>query len=111
MYQAVIEKRFKASHSVDILLPEKHSHEWVIRITLESESLVAPGVIVDFFELERVIEAVLPEEGTHLNDFAPVQPTAENLSKWFYEQLKPKISQVTAVAVGEFPEFMVIYHP
>lgn len=109
MYTAVIEKRFEASHTVAGIVPEPHSHNWVIRLTLEAEALLHPGVIMDFFEVEKILEATLPKSGQTLNQQYPIEPTAENLSRYFYETLSLQLPALTAVSVGEFPEFMVTY--
>lgn len=110
MYQADLTLTFTASHSLDTLRPEPHSHKWVVRVTLaiDDEALQEPGIIVNYFELKPLVQAMLPE-GKHLNDAYPFAPTAENLAKAFYEQLKPQLPMLASVAVGEFEQFMCTY--
>ena len=114
LYTATLEQRFKASHDLDDLFPIEHSHEWIFRLTLASNKLTAPGIIVDYFRLKQLVEATLPPAGTNLSTWEPLQsapPTAENLAQFFYQQLKPQLPQLTSVSVGEFPEFICTYCP
>ena len=111
MYTAIIEEHFKASHTVDDIFPVAHSHDWVIRLCLKSETLIAPGVIVDYFELKILLEKSLPPSGEDIGKWSGVSPTAENLAKYFYEQLKPTLPKLSSVSVGEFPSFLCEYTP
>lgn len=108
MYQATLTERFKATHSLDTLRPQPHEHEWVMKVTLASESLKEPGIIVNYFELKPMVYKLLPH-GQHLNTVFDFPPTAENLARHFYQQLKPRLPQLITVSVGEFEEFMCSY--
>ena len=109
-YQAVLKLTFNASHALDELRPEPHFHDWIIHVTLEAEALEPPGIIVNYFDLVPLIKSFLPN-GTHLNNTLPVAPTAENMAKYFYKQMKPALPALKSVAVGEFESFMCTYTP
>jgi 6-pyruvoyltetrahydropterin/6-carboxytetrahydropterin synthase len=115
-YTATLEYRFRVSHALETLFPVEHSHEWVFRLTLESDTLEDPGVIVDYFKLKALVKETLPPEGAHLNDWLisqgrQISPTAENLARFLYDRLKPSLPQLASVSVGEFPEFVCTYRP
>lgn len=113
-YTLKLTERFKALHALAGIVDESHLHEWVIEIQIKAETLSPPGLAVNYFELKQILDDLLPTENADLNDLYPVAPTAENLSKYFYEVLEPKLpTDVTlqSVAVGEFPEFMCYYQP
>lgn len=110
MYTNTLTETFTATHALDVLRPVPHPHDWVVRVVLASETLMPPGIIVNYFELKPAVRKILPE-GKHLNDEYPFAPTAENLAKHFYEVLKPQFPQLQQVAVGEFEEFMCSYCP
>lgn len=110
MYRVVLTERFTATHSLDTLRPQPHEHEWVIRVTLASERLIPPGIVMNYFELKPIVCKLLPH-GAYLNEAFPFPPTGENLAKHFFEQLKPQLPLLEEVAVGEFEEFMCHYRP
>jgi len=110
MYTNTLTEYFTATHALEVLRPQPHPHDWVVRVVLASPELQPPGIIVNYFELKPAVKAILPH-GKHLNDTYPFAPTAENLAKHFYDQLKPQFPQLQQVAVGEFEEFMCSYQP
>lgn len=110
MYEACYQTTFVAQHAIDPLRPEVHEHEWVFRLTVSSEQLVSPGITVDYYVLDRQVKACLPH-GRLLNELYEFEPTAENLAREFYEQLKPQFPLLTSVSVGEFEAFMCTYRP
>ena len=109
-YQISKEFHFCASHCLaglheDHPCSRVHGHNYVVTIELSSEHLNATGMIVDYRELEDIknyIDIVLDHR--HLNDILPFNPTAENMSKYFYELFERMHSQITAVNVSETPK-------
>lgn len=110
MYHVVLTETFTATHSLETLRPQPHPHEWVVKVTLASDTLQEPGIVFNYFELKPLVRRLLPH-GKHLNAEYPFAPTAENLARHFYEQLKPQLPLLSEVAVGEFAEFMCAYRP
>jgi len=108
MYTVTLTERFEATHALDTLRPQPHSHEWVVRIVLESEILSPPGIVMNYFELKPIISKLLPHH-KHLNTEYPFAPTGENLARHFYQILKPQLPQLHAVSVGEFEDFMCTF--
>jgi 6-pyruvoyltetrahydropterin/6-carboxytetrahydropterin synthase len=110
MYLVTLKETFTAFHSLEILRPEPHDHEWVVHVTLASEALAEPGIVVNYFVLQPSIRKMLPD-GKNLNECFDFAPTAENLAKHFYDTLKRQFPQLVSVAVGEFEAFMCTYQP
>ncbi len=110
MYQVTLTEKFNATHSLETLRPQSHSHEWIVRVTLSADYLEEPGIVMNYFELKPLVNNVLPH-GKNLNEAFPFAPTGENLAKHFYDQLKPQLPKLSQVAVGEFEEFMCTYAP
>lgn len=110
MYEVTLTETFTATHALDTLRPQPHAHEWIVRVTLHSDVLSDPGIVINYFELKPLVYKTLPH-GQNLNETYPFAPTAENLAKHFYEQLKPQLPQLYQVAVGEFEAFMCAYRP
>src|ERR1700761_1777174 len=82
-------RHFSAAHQLrlyDESLEPLHGHNWVIRVTVWAEKLDAIGAVMDFQELERLVDAiVMPWHNTPLNQtaaFAQLNPSAENVA-WF----------------------------
>jgi len=61
-----------------------------VRVTLAGRKLNHIGLLVDFADLKRVLRGIIAGiDHQFLNDLEPfraVNPSAENLAKYFYEQ-------------------------
>jgi 6-pyruvoyltetrahydropterin/6-carboxytetrahydropterin synthase len=110
MYYVTLTERFTATHSLDTLRPQPHSHDWVVRVTLGSDTLAEPGIVFNYFDLVPRVRKLLPHD-KDLNACYDFAPTGENLARHFYDTLKPQLPQLVQVAVGEFEDFMCTYAP
>jgi 6-pyruvoyltetrahydropterin/6-carboxytetrahydropterin synthase len=86
---------FCAAHTLKLYdgsMEPVHGHNWRVQVTVSAEKLDAIGVVMDFHELERLIDAiVVPWHNRHLNEmpaFANLNPSAENVAGFVAEQLK-----------------------
>jgi 6-pyruvoyltetrahydropterin/6-carboxytetrahydropterin synthase len=105
-----------------------HGHRWRVVATVQGEHLIADGsqrdMLLDFGDLKADLKALadrfdhallleigslrqetlkaLEAEEFHL-ELLPFRTTAENLAKYFYDQLAVKGYQVTEVSVYETP--------
>jgi 6-pyruvoyltetrahydropterin/6-carboxytetrahydropterin synthase len=110
-------RHFSAAHQLrlyDESLEPLHGHNWVIRVTVWAEKLDAIGVVMDFHELERLVDAiVMPWHNTHLNEtaaFAQLNPSAENVAWLVGKSLRlPSGVSLSEIAVWETPENCAIY--
>jgi 6-pyruvoyl-tetrahydropterin synthase len=123
MYQITIEKHFIASHA--LRLPDgsyepTHSHDWPVAVTVQSNQLDAMACVMDFHELEKIVEAVLaPWHNQHLNDVPPfaneaINPSAERVAEQIARAVMKQLPSgvnLHEASVGEAAGCMAIYRP
>jgi 6-pyruvoyltetrahydropterin/6-carboxytetrahydropterin synthase len=87
-----------------------HGHNYKFFIALEGEVDPATGMIADFGQIKQVVgEAVLARADHQvLNDFLE-NPTAENIARWIWETLAPKLDGLVEVRLFEIPDSCVTY--
>src|SRR5947209_20283616 len=80
-------RTFSAAHQLrlyDGSLEPLHGHNWQVQVTVAAPQLDAIGVVMDFHELERLLDEIItPMHNRHLNDlpaFAHANPSAENVA-------------------------------
>jgi 6-pyruvoyltetrahydropterin/6-carboxytetrahydropterin synthase len=81
-------RSFPAGHQLrlyDGSLEPIHGHNWRARVTVSANQLDAIGVVMDFHELERLVDdIVVPWRNRHLNEMPPfnagLNPSAENVA-------------------------------
>jgi 6-pyruvoyltetrahydropterin/6-carboxytetrahydropterin synthase len=113
MYELRIERVFHADHAIrlyDGSLEPQHAHDWRTFAHITAERLDAIEVVMDFHELETIVDAALaPLRGTTLNVlpiFAKVNPTAERVAEHIYRQIAPKLPagvKLSRLTVTESP--------
>lgn len=84
-----------------------HGHSFQVEVAVDAEELDRIGIAVDFTEIKRALAEILPDH-THLNEVYAFNPTAENLSRYFYGELK-KVFPVEAVTVWESEDASATY--
>src|SRR5918993_560013 len=71
-FEITTTRRFSAAHQLrlyDGSLEPIHGHNWRVKVTIAAPRLDAIGVVMDFHELERVVdEVVVPMHNRHLNE-------------------------------------------
>jgi len=112
-------RHFSAAHQLrlyDGTLEPLHGHNWVVRVTVSTEKLDAIGVVMDFHELEKLLDAVVgPMHNTHLNDlpaFKSTNPSTENVALHLGRELRiPPGVRLLAVEVWETEQNSAVYRP
>ena len=105
-------RSFTAAHQLrmyDASLEPLHEHNWQLEVTIEAPKLDSIGVVMDFHELERLVDQVVgPMHNTHLNElpaFADINPSAENVALHIARSLRlPAAVRLTRVEVWETQE-------
>jgi|OM-RGC.v1.027569225 6-pyruvoyltetrahydropterin/6-carboxytetrahydropterin synthase len=73
-----------------------HGHTWYIEVVLQGENLDSTGILIDFSELKGLIKNIIePFDHQLLNEQVPFEvdnPTSENLARYFYHEIKKKLS-------------------
>lgn len=80
-----------------------HGHSFVIRIEVSGQLQEPAGWVMDYGDLKIAFQAVFERLDHHyLNDIPGLEnPTSENLARWIWQQLKPKLALLSAVEVKE----------
>lgn len=93
-----------------------HGHNWNVKIDVRSEELNKVGLCIDFKELDDILWKVIgPFDHNNFNDFAPfdkINPTAENISKYFYNEVKkliPEKVHLEKISIWETDTYLVEY--
>lgn len=94
-----VRDRFQAAHFLEEYqgkCEHLHGHTFRVEVEIMVETLDKTGLGVDFTEIKKKLDAILPDH-TLLNEEYPFNPSAENLSRHFYLELKKhyRVRQVT----------------
>ena len=119
MYEVTVERTFAAAHALRDYhggCENLHGHNFRVRVRVEGESLDQTGLLIDFLELKRALDAVIdPYEHQNLNETAPfdeINPSAENIAKWFHDRIHDGISaRIAEVRVWETETSSAAYRP
>ncbi len=72
-----------------------HHHSWLVTVDLGREHLDRMGLVMDFHKLKKLVNTLLEElDNSLLNDhrhFRTNNPSAENVARYIFEQLEPKL--------------------
>ena len=80
-------------------LPNWHGHNYVIEVTVAGEPNPETGYLIDLGRLKKIIENNIIEKVDHrnlnldVNFLKNVSPSAENLAKAFYQQIKEDVNE------------------
>lgn len=118
-FSITVRRQFSAAHQLrlyDGSLEPLHGHNWQVQVTVSSARLDSIGVVMDFHELERLLDAILgPCHNRHLNDlpaFAQLNPSAEHVALHIAQSLRlPSGIALDKVEVWETPENSAVYRP
>lgn len=116
MYELMVKLTFSAAHRVEDYpgnCERLHGHNWVVKVYVESNNLDKLGMVIDFRTLKEKAKEVLSCLDHHLlNDVSPfdkINPTAENIAKWIYDQLSLKVP-IKKVSVYESEDSSASYY-
>ena len=100
MFTISVEACFRASHQ--LALPDgskesPHHHEWKVTADVSSNKLNNIGIVMNFHKLREMLENLVAElDNTALEriiHFQKNNPTAENVAKYIYDKLEPKLPE------------------
>jgi len=124
MFQVSVEETFSAGHALRGYkgkCENPHGHNYRVRVTIEGPELDSIGLLVDFTHVKHVIRGIIGGlDHQFINDLEPfksVNPSAENLAKYFYDetarQLKelPPGAKITEITVWETDTASAQYRP
>ena len=100
--------RFEAAHDLP-RFPDGHKcrrlhgHSFVFDVFVEGEVDESTGCLIDYAEIKAAVSPLVDRlDHYYLNDIAGLEnPTSEVLSRWIFEQLRPKLPLLSAIVVHE----------
>ena len=96
-----------------------HGHNWKVQVVIEGEALDEAGMLIDFLEVKRIMDAIILRlDHKFLNEVPPfdsVNPSAENLARHFCEQmtgsLNGSVARIKEVKIWETGIQSATYRP
>ncbi len=102
MFEVSVEDTFASGHYLRGYrgkCEKPHGHNYKVRITLEGKTLDNIGLLLDFRELKAAMNDVIDRlDHQMINEIEPfttVNPTAENMAKYFYDELNTSLGKTT----------------
>ena len=122
MFEITVEYSFAAGHALRGYkgkCENVHGHNYKVQVTVAGEQLNPTGLFMDFVELRAAIKAAVERlDHRFLNDLPPfdqLNPSAENLAKYFWEKIEPQAQaqgvRVEAVTIWETDITSATYRP
>jgi 6-pyruvoyltetrahydropterin/6-carboxytetrahydropterin synthase len=102
MFEVTVDDTFAAGHYLRNYkgkCENPHGHNYKVRVTLAGAELDKAGLLLDFKDLREVMRHVIDRlDHQMMNDIEPfttLNPSAENLAKYFYDQSNSRLQRVT----------------
>jgi len=102
MFEVTVEDSFAAGHYLRNYrgkCENPHGHNYKIRVTLAGNELDRAGLLLDFKDLRDVMKHVIERlDHQMINDIQPfteLNPSAENLAKYFYDETNGRLRSST----------------
>jgi 6-pyruvoyltetrahydropterin/6-carboxytetrahydropterin synthase len=105
-----VKERFQAAHFLKEYkgkCEKVHGHTFKVEVQIKVTGLDKTGIGIDFTEIKKKLTEILPDH-TLLNDIYDFNPSAENLSRQFFNDLKAHYP-VTKVTVWESEDAAATY--
>ncbi|MGA3166957.1 MAG: 6-carboxytetrahydropterin synthase QueD [Terriglobia bacterium] len=122
MFEIAVEYTFAAGHALRGYkgkCENVHGHNYKVQVIVGGEQLNSAGLLMDFVDLRGAIKGLVERLDHHfLNDLKPfddLNPSAENLAKYFFDELDPQVRErglrLQAVKVWETDTTSATYRP
>ena len=106
MYEVTVESGFSSGHYLRNYrgkCENPHGHNYKVRVTLAGTELDAAGLLLDFKLLKQVMRPVIDRiDHQMLNELEPftvLNPSAENIAKFFYDETNQQLATMTGSRV------------
>jgi len=102
MFEVTVEETFAAGHYLRNYkgkCENPHGHNYKVLVTLQGRELDKAGLLLDFKDLKSAMKSVVDRlDHQMINDVPPfteLNPSAENLAKYFYDESNVLLKSVT----------------
>lgn len=105
-----VRDKFQAAHYLEGYqgkCEKIHGHTFKVEAEIRVDELDGAGIGIDFTKIKDTLSEILPDHSM-LNDIYSFNPSAENLSRQFYQELK-KYFPVVRVTVWESEDASATY--
>lgn len=119
MYRISIATHFDAAHQLhgyQGACGKLHGHAWKVKVEVQTNHINDIGISLDFKELKTITDTIIERfDHRHLNQVSPFDiknPTAENLSRYIYEEIKKQLPShvtISRVTVWESEKYAISY--
>jgi 6-pyruvoyltetrahydropterin/6-carboxytetrahydropterin synthase len=103
MFEITVQAGFSSGHYLRDYhgkCENPHGHNYRVLVTLIGEQLEPNGLLLDFKELKHILRPTVDYlDHQMINDLEPfttVNPSAENLAKYFFDQTAAQLHSLTA---------------
>src|ERR1039457_4607877 len=103
MFEVSVEYTFAAGHALRGYkgkCENVHGHNYKVQLVVGGEQLDSAGLLMDFVEVKRTIKELVERlDHRFLNDVPPfdkLNPSAENISTYLYDDSDPLLSARSA---------------
>lgn len=103
MFEITVEAGFSSGHYLRDYqgkCENPHGHNYRVLVTLQGAELDTSGLLLDFKELKKVLRPTVEYlDHQMINDLEPftiLNPSAENLAKYFFENTADQLDQISA---------------
>ena len=124
MFQVSVEETFSAGHALRGYrgkCENPHGHNYRVRVTLQGPELDSIGLLCDCTQLKHVMREIIGGlDHQFMNDleaFRTVNPSAENMAKYFYDEVTRRLkdlppgAHITDTVVWETDTTSAQYRP
>jgi 6-pyruvoyltetrahydropterin/6-carboxytetrahydropterin synthase len=108
MFEVSVEQTFAAGHALRNYkgkCENVHGHNYRVRVTIAGEQLDASGLLLDFVDIKRLMGGAIEYlDHRFINDLEPfdkINPSAENIAKYFYDRLNAGMKNEAPVRISE----------
>ena len=102
MYEVTVEAHFSSGHFLREYYGKcenPHGHNYRVLVTLAGAELERNGLLLDFKVLKDILKPVVNYLDHHMiNELPPfdvVNPSAENLAKYFFDETNSRLAEIT----------------
>jgi 6-pyruvoyltetrahydropterin/6-carboxytetrahydropterin synthase len=108
MFEVSVEETFSSGHALRNYrgkCENPHGHNYRVQVTFSGPELDEAGLLVDFVLVKKLMHTVVDRlDHQYLNDVAPfteLNPSAENMAKYFYDEINGGLGQSTPAKLAE----------
>jgi 6-pyruvoyltetrahydropterin/6-carboxytetrahydropterin synthase len=124
MFEVSVEDTFSSGHALRGYkgkCENVHGHNYRVRLTIAGPQLDAIGLLVDFTRVKRIMREIMGRlDHQFINDLEPFQavnPSAENMAKYFFEETVKELqdlppgARLTEAVIWETDTSRATYRP